>query len=100
MSYPPPPQPYYAPPPNHPKATTALVLGIVSIACCQLAGPFAWSIGKNTVAEIDAAQGRLGGRTEAQIGMVIGIISTVLLVLSVIGGLLYLVGVLVYFRTG
>ena len=76
--------------PDHPKATTSLVLGILGVVLCQILGPFAWSIGKRTVTEIDASQGRLGGRGAAQAGYVLGIIGTVLLAL----GLLWIVVVI------
>lgn len=107
--YPPPPgyAPGYPPPygwrpalPNHPQATTALVLGLVAIvgssfSCglTALAGPFAWVIGARTVREIDAQPGRWGGRDQARAGHVMGIISTVLLVI----GLLFLAAYAVFF---
>jgi hypothetical protein len=93
---PPPPPPYgqpgygapppygYLQPPDHPRATTAMILGIVSLVCCQLTGPFAWVIGGRAVREIDASGGRLGGRGQAMAGKVLGIIGTVLLVLAVL----------------
>jgi hypothetical protein len=56
------PQPFppgaYAP--DHPKATTSLVLGILGIVICGIIAPFAWQMGKRTVAEIDASNGQLG----------------------------------------
>ncbi len=58
---------------------------------CGFIAPFAWRIGKRTVDEIDASQGRLGGRGSAQAGYILGLIGTVLLGL----GLLVLVGLLV-----
>lgn len=70
--------------PDHPKATTSLVLGILALVLCQLLGPFAWSMSKRTLNEIDASQGRVGGRSAAQVGYVLGIIATVLLVLSIL----------------
>ena len=70
--------------PDHPKATTALVLGILGVVLCQFIAPFAWRIGKRTVNEIDAAQGRLGGRGSAQAGYVLGIVGTVLLGLVIL----------------
>jgi len=82
-------QPAYAA--DHPKATTALILGILGIVVCGFVAPFAWRIGKRTVDEIDASQGRLGGRGSAQAGYILGLIGTVLLGL----GLLVLVGLLV-----
>ncbi len=78
---PPPGYGSYGPPaPNHPQATTTLVLGILGIVVCGLIGPFAWSMGNRVVREIDASGGRWGGRTEANVGRILGIVSTVLLV--------------------
>jgi hypothetical protein len=83
----------YAPPPqgqygyvrqDHPRATTALVLGIVGLVLCGIAAPFAWRIGKGAMDDIDRSQATLGGRGQAQAGYVLGIIGTVLLVLSVL----------------
>jgi uncharacterized membrane protein YjgN (DUF898 family) len=75
---------YPPPAPSHPQATTVLVLGILGILVCGLVGPFAWAIGNSTVREIDAAGGRWGGRTEANVGRVLGIVATALLALSVV----------------
>lgn len=75
---------------KHPRATTALVLGIVSLVfgfLCGLGallGPFAWVIGGKAVKEIDANPGVWAGRSEANTGRILGIIATVLLILSVI----------------
>ncbi len=80
MSYPPQyDPPPYAQAPDHPRATTALVLGILALVLCGLLGPFAWSIGRSTMHEIDASGGRWGGRGQAQAGYVLGIVATVLL---------------------
>jgi len=75
--------------PDHPKATTSLVLGILGVVLCQVLGPFAWSMGKKTLNEIDASQGRLGGRGAAQAGYILGIVGTVLLALSVLFLVIY-----------
>ena len=90
-SYPPPPQggPAYAP--NHPQATLALVLGILSLVICGVLGPFAWVIGGKAVREIDASGGAVGGRGLAMAGKVCGIIATVLLILGVVVGGLILI---------
>ena len=68
-----------------------LILGILGIVVCGFIAPFAWRMGKRTVDEIDASQGRLGGRGSAQAGYILGLIGTVLLGL----GLLFLVVVVV-----
>ena len=74
----------YAVPQDHPQATTVLILGIVSLVLCQILGPFAWSMGNRVIREIDAAGGALGGRSTANAGRICGIISTVLLGLSLL----------------
>ena len=84
-AYGPPGYPAYPPqPPKHPQAVTVLVLGILSLVVCGLIGPFAWSMGSRVVGEIQASGGRWGGDTEATIGRILGIVATVLLVVSVV----------------
>ena len=92
--YPPPPGGvgYGGPvPPPHPSATTALVLGIVSLAgivfCAGLTlvlSPFAWWIGRNAVREIDANPGKYSARDQAQGGKIMGMVGTVLLALGIV----------------
>jgi hypothetical protein len=79
------------PPPAHPQANTSMVLGIVGLAgalfTCGLTlfvAPFAWALGHNALREVDASQGRLGGRSQARTGMVTGIIGTILLVIGIL----------------
>lgn len=64
------------------KAITALVLGILSILCCGLLGPIAWILGSSEGKAIAAGQSAAAGETIAKVGMILGIIGTVLLVLS------------------
>ncbi len=96
-----PPAPGYYPPavPTHPKATLALVLGLVAVvgglAACGLpllVSPFAWVTGHRVLNEIRASRGQLGGEASAQAGMVLGIIGTVLLVLWLIVVALMVIG--------
>jgi hypothetical protein len=91
--YPPPghypPQSYYpvpAVPPNSGKATTSLVLGIVSIFVCGLfLGIPAMIVARQAKREIEESHGRLGGSGLATAGFVTGLIGTVI---SVVVGLL------------
>jgi uncharacterized membrane protein YjgN (DUF898 family) len=76
--------PPYVLPPNHPQATTVLVLGILGLVVCGILGPFAWTMGNRVVAEIDASGGRVGGRTEANVGRILGIVATALLAVSLV----------------
>lgn len=98
QQYAPPPQGAYAyQVPDHPKATTAMVLGIVGLVLCQVLSPFAWVMGKTTLQEIDASAGRVGGRGQAQAGYVLGIVGTVLLGISIVvlvGYFIFIVGII------
>ena len=76
--------------PDNPRATTALVIGLVSVigafTCVLpvLAAPVAWVIGAKARKEIRNAPQQWGGEGRATAGMVLGIIGTVLLALAVI----------------
>ena len=50
------PRPAYGYAPDHPRATIALVLGIIGIVACQIVAPFALVIGRDAVKEIDASE--------------------------------------------
>ena len=80
-------QPYAHPPQEHPKSTTILVLGILSLVVCGILGPFAWSMGNSALREIDASRGALVGRQSVNAGRILGIIATVLLVVGVLAGI-------------
>ena len=83
--------------PDHPKAQTSLVLGILGLVLCQVIAPFAWSTGKKTVNEIDASGGRLGGRSQAQTGYVLGIVGSVILIAGAGLMVVYLVFIVLVF---
>ncbi len=84
----------YAPamaPPTDSQATLALVLGILSVVCCQVLGPVALFIGNASRQRIQASGGTVGGGGLATAGFVLGIIGTVLLVL----GIFYVIAVVI-----
>jgi hypothetical protein len=97
-----PPNQYGAPPyggfaaPDHSQAMLVLILGIVGLVVCGIAAPFAWVIGNRVIAEIDASNGQVGGRSTANAGRICGIIGTVLLGL----GLLFAVIVVIVALAG
>ncbi len=72
----------------HPSAQTVMILGLVGLVGSFICGitificPFAWIMGGRVRREIDASGGTLGGREQATVGYVCGIIGTVLLVLG------------------
>jgi hypothetical protein len=69
---------------DHPRATTAMVLGILGIVVCGVLAPIAMVMGRNALREIDASGGRLGGRGSAQAGWIMGLIGTIILAVSVV----------------
>lgn len=98
VNYPPPPMPHgygYAPypAPDHPQANTVLVLGILSFFC-GVTGPVAWVMGRRALREIDASNGAVGGRSQVQVGYIMGIVTTLLTALSLLLVVLWIVLVL------
>jgi hypothetical protein len=69
--------------PEDSQATTILVLGILSLVLCQFLGPFAWVMGNKELAGIDAGRRAPQGRGTAQAGRILGIISTVLMIIGI-----------------
>ena len=69
---------------EHPQGTTILVLGIVGLLLCQIAGPVAWIMGRNTLREIDSSGQHFSNRGQVKAGMICGIIATVLTVLGIL----------------
>lgn len=60
------------------------MLGILSVVVCGLAGPFAWVMGNNALAEIDANPMAYTNRSTVQAGRICGIVGTCLLILWVV----------------
>jgi hypothetical protein len=89
VSYaPPPPGPWpYPPQPKEPRATTALILGLIGVVggwmCCLpvVVSPFALVYGKRSLDAI-REQPHLGGHGEALAGFVLGICGTALMALG------------------
>jgi hypothetical protein len=69
---------------EHPQGTTVLVLGILSLVVCQFLGPVAWVMGNTAIAEIDRNPSAYSNRGSVQAGRICGIISSVLLILTVV----------------
>ncbi len=72
-------------PPTPGSATTALVLGIISLVFCGLlTGIPAMIVGRNAKREIAQSGGQLGGEGIATAGFVTGLIGTILSVLGIL----------------
>lgn len=81
------PNPYGAPAggADHPRGTTILVLGILSLVCCGLfTGIPAIVMGNSALKEIDAAPGRYSNRGSVKAGFICGIIGTALSAVGII----------------
>ena len=83
-------------PPDHQQAVLVLILGIVGIVVCGLVAPVAWVMGNRVVAEIDASNGQIGGRSTANAGRICGIVGTCIIGLS----LLVIVGAIIVVLIG
>lgn len=55
------------------------MLGILGLVAVPFLPPFAWYLGSQALAEIDAAPGVYGNRDHATIGRILGIVGTILL---------------------
>ena len=66
-------------PPDHQQAVLVLILGILGLVLCQVISPFAWVMGNRVIAEIDASNGQVGGRSTANAGRICGIVGTCLI---------------------
>ncbi|HEU4332132.1 MAG TPA: DUF4190 domain-containing protein [Lapillicoccus sp.] len=80
---------------EHPQATLAFVLGLLSILGLTILGPFGWYIGNKVVGEIDRDGRVFANRGLAMAGKVLGIIGTVFLILSVLAFVAFIVFVVV-----
>ncbi|HID07981.1 MAG TPA: hypothetical protein EYP10_12640 [Armatimonadetes bacterium] len=73
------------------QATTALVLGIIGLVCCQLLAPVAWYIGAQELKAIEAGTSPRAGEGVAKAGWILGIIGTVLLCIGIIASIVQLI---------
>jgi hypothetical protein len=88
---------------HHAGASRSKTLGIVALVCAGVAffccislpgvfvAPFAWVVGARAKREIDASPGVYSNRGDAEAGVVMGIIGTVIAVLAVVGTVLFVV---------
>lgn len=84
-------------PQPHPKGTTILVLGILSVVCCGPLGIAAWLMGNTAQQEINANPAAYNNAGSVQAGRILGIVGVVLMILTVLwvvfaGGLAVLTG--------
>lgn len=78
--------------PEQSQATTVLVLGIFGIICCSPLGIAAWIMGNNELEAIDSGRRSPELRSTANAGRIMGIIATVLMILTA----LFFIGLLTF----
>jgi hypothetical protein len=66
------------------RATTALVLGILGVVCCQLCAPFAWYMGSKELKAIKSGASPQSAQGFAMAGMVLGIVGSILFILALL----------------
>ncbi len=78
------------PPPagNPVNGTLILVLGILGLVCLPILSPVAWIMGNSAMATLNAGGGDESQRGMANIGRILGIVGTVLMILYIIAWIL------------
>ena len=71
-------------PASNNRPTIVLVLGILGIVCCGLLAPVAWFMGSAELKSIRSGSSPAAGEGLAKAGMILGIIGSVLLILSLL----------------
>jgi hypothetical protein len=76
--------PAYAPSPyvHASRATSVLVLGILSLVLCSVMGPIAWAMGNEELRRIDGGQTPDIARSSVVAGRICGIVGTAMLILG------------------
>jgi hypothetical protein len=87
----------YAPPLRPHRGTTILVLGILSVVTCQPLGIFAWVMANADLREMTAGRMDPSGRSNTEVGRILGIVGTVLFGLTLFVAALWLLGVVALF---
>ncbi len=70
--------------PEPSQATTVLVLGILGLVVCGILGPIAWYLGNQEIAAVGAGRRSPQNISNAKVGRILGIITTVLLALGIL----------------
>ena len=72
------------------RGTLILVLGILGLVVCGPLGIAAWVMGSGDLKEINAGTMDPAGRGSTEAGKICGIIATILMIIGVIFGILFL----------
>jgi hypothetical protein len=96
MSFPTESTPY----PEASQASTALVLSIIGLICCQVLGIVAWVMANNELEGIKAGRRNPANEGTASAARIIGIVCTVLLGIGILVAILAFAGLMVLPFTG
>lgn len=75
----------------HPQGTLILIFGILSLVGITILGPFAWYMGNKALKEIDANPAAYSDRNNVNVGRILGIIGSVLMIIAVLAIIAYIV---------
>ena len=67
------------------RSVTVFVLGLIGILLCQILCIPAWIMGSSDLKEIDAGRRDPSGRGMTLAGMILGIVGSIMLIISVLG---------------
>lgn len=70
------------------RATLSLIFGILGLASCTVLAPFAWYFGREELAAIRAGTSPAAGENAAQVGKILGIVGTVLMIAGLVFALM------------
>lgn len=65
-------------------ATLLVVMGVLGVACCTFLAPVTWVMSNSALKTLDAGGGNPSDRSTVNIARILGIIGTVILVLSLL----------------
>jgi len=71
--------------PEQSQATMVLVMGVLGLVFCQVCSPIAWIMGNKELEAIDAGRRPYDQRSTANVGRILGIVGTALILLVVVG---------------
>ncbi|WP_298886656.1 hypothetical protein [uncultured Serinicoccus sp.] len=74
----------------HPRAGTALILGILSVCGVAVLGPVAWAVAHLALREVDRSPSPTRGRRQLVVARALGVVGSVFLVLWVLAALVVL----------
>lgn len=80
--------------PEASQASTALVLSIIGLVCCQVLGIVGWVMGNNELEAIKAGKRNPANEGTANAARIIGIVATVILGIGILLALLAVAGLM------